>query len=110
MAEKYQQKYLGYDRSKTTAMLRVTMPDGSKWDVPLQAVADSRDEHYVEDKEDTVTSLRKGDIGEYDVKDWARNDMNWDDVSKFASKVAEGEPVDYQEGWVNGDMKVVGKV
>ena len=46
-----------YPRTPTTAKLRVTMPDGSKWDVPAQLIADSRD---AEKREDTIGLIRAG--------------------------------------------------
>lgn len=31
--------------------LRVTMPDGSKWDVPVKKIAENRARHYMKDPE-----------------------------------------------------------
>ena len=49
MPKTYAQKDLGYPRSTTTAMFRVQMEDMTKWDVPVQIIADSRDDHYREE-------------------------------------------------------------
>ena len=43
-------KDLGYPRTPTDAKLRVEMPDNTLWDVPVQLIADSRDEHYADEK------------------------------------------------------------
>jgi len=56
----YTMKDLGYTRTPTDAMYQVEMPDGSLWQVPVQVIADSRDENYVEDQEDTIGYIRTG--------------------------------------------------
>jgi len=89
--------------------LRVTMPDGSKWDVPLLLIAENRAAAIVSalgkefDKE--VESLLKE---EYEIIDWAQNIMDWKDVVLQARMVKDAE-VDYQEGWMNGKKEIIEK-
>jgi hypothetical protein len=109
----YQQKDLGYPRAKTDAMLRVTMPDGSRWDVPAQVVADSRDEFYgdANGPEDTVQLIRDGQLHHGELADWAANDMNWCDVEKYATEAPRIEqPFDREEGWANGPKEILGSI
>lgn len=106
----YKAKDLGYARTPTTGQMRVEMPDGSRWDVPLQVIADSRDEYYSADAEDTIGFIRAGELDAYDLTDWAANNMNWDEVRKYAVPLpaSENQKPDYQEGWVNGDKEIIG--
>lgn len=106
----YEMKDLGYKRTPTAAIYRVEMGDGSKWDVPVQAIADSRDENYKEDDEDTIGSIRSGGLPPYEINDWAGNNMNWSDVEQFAVPVPASElkKPGYQEGWTNGEKEIVG--
>jgi hypothetical protein len=108
----YTAKDLGYKRTSTDAIYRLEMPDGSVWDVPIQAIADSRDDHYAEDREDTVGEIRDGRIHESAIDDWAENNMNWSDVSKFAVRApnAKPKPVDYEDGWSNGLKDIIGRI
>lgn len=108
--------------------LRVTMPDGSKWDVPAQIIADQRARYYA--KHDTVSDIdpggqKPGDEpydsiyaveldyamkSDYELKDWAANNMNWSDVEESAILVKHaGNEVEYQEGWVNGEKEIITK-
>lgn len=104
-------KDLGYKRVPTPAAFRVQMPDSSYWRVPVQCIVDSRDEHYKEDQEDTVKSIRDGSLSDYEIYDWAGNNMNWSDVADYAEKVdAPVKKIDWEEGWSNGDKEIVGKV
>lgn len=104
-------KDLGYTRTPTDAKLRVEMPDGSLWDVPVQVIADSRDEHYAEEEEDTVGFIRAGELSKDEIADWAANDMNWEDVQDSAVKVPGCvRPVDFEEGWTNGEKEIIGKI
>jgi len=90
--------------------LRVTMPDGSKWDVPARVIATSRADYYYDQdfgisQENLYYQALSSD---YKLIDWAENNMDWSDVAECAVKVEEEpEPVDYQEGWVNGEKEIV---
>jgi len=104
-------KNLGYERTPTNAKFRVTMPDGTQYDVPVQTIVDSRDENYREDKEDTIGYIRRGTLTGYEISDWAANNMNWSDVEGVAVKVDVPLPLtDFQDGWTNGDRKIVGEI
>lgn len=91
--------------------LHITMPDSSVWAVPVQLIATNRAEYYAKEfggdiqrslAEDTLPLFRAAD---YEIKDWAANNMNWSDVQHAARCVTTGD-VDYDEGWVNGDKNV----
>ena len=91
-------------------VIRVTMPDGSEWEVPASVVAKSRAEYFSEYDEDcTYDEEYEFTIGsEFELKDWAENNMNWEDVREFSVQVVKGElmkNVDYQKGWMNGVKK-----
>ena len=94
--------------------LRITMPDQSKWDVPVMLIARNRADHYKSEfgddierslAEDTIPLF---DSDDYEIEDWASNNMNWDEVKEHAVRAEDGE-VDYQEGWVNGEKEIVEK-
>lgn len=93
--------------------LRVTMPDGSRWDVPVSTIAFDRAKHYENEfdgnlarslMEDTVPLFEKYEAA---VVDWASNDMNWDDVKDVAVRVTEPVEFDWEEGWANGEKEIV---
>lgn len=90
-------------------VLRITMPDGSKWDVPAKLVAANRARFYAEKGDDYEGEFDFAMGDEYTLRDWAAGNMDWSDVEAEARKVSERvlEPVDYQEGWVNGDKEVL---
>ena len=98
----------------TKQYFRVTMPDGSKWDVPVMAIIRHRAEHYssgnaiARTKEYFTAGDGAPDLDE--ISDWAENNMNWDEVVSIAkrAKEAEDEP-DYEDGWVNGEKEIVQK-
>ena len=107
----YKQKDLGYPRAATTALYQVEMSDGSRWNVPVQVIADSRDEFYREDEEDTIGSIRDGRLSDSEIQDWAGNDMNWSDVQEFAVKAeTPAKNIDWEDGWCNGFQEIVGQI
>lgn len=86
--------------------LLVEMSDFSVWRVPVQVIADAMTDYYVEqcgeDREKAKAETeRLFTESEYEIEDWAANNMDWDEVEPHAVRVSAGE-VDYQEGWVNG--------
>lgn len=91
-----------------TKYIRITMPDGSEWDVPAALVAHNITTEYVRRKPALIYS------DEYEhtlahngvLLDWAANNMNWSDVQASATMHKAGS-VDYQKGWVNGAKSVV---
>lgn len=92
----------------------VTMPDGSKWAVPVRVIAESRADYYAHEydgdldrslKEDTIPLF---ETSEADIEDWARNNMDWSDVQHEARLVqTPEEETDYQDGWANGEVEVI---
>ena len=108
--QQYTQKDLGYPRTATDAKFIVTMPDGSSWAVPVQVIADNRDEAYGDEREDTVFRVRKCGMDPRDLKEWAENDMNWDEVEPYAQQVSGPCAPDFQEGWTNGEKEIKGAI
>lgn len=90
--------------------IRITMPDGSRWEVPAHVVADDRARFYSEGE-------KSGDEGyreefEYALEDddglldWAANNMDWSDVVTCAKQAEPPPGVDYEEGWANGEKEI----
>jgi len=96
------------------ANYHVTMPGGSVWSIPVSLIAENRAKEYAHEfdgdlsrslEEDTWVLFREST---YEISDWARNNMNWSDVAPLATRVEKEPPVvDWQEGWINGDVEVV---
>lgn len=74
------------------------MPDGSKWDVPFSVICN----HYYEHNKAVSP------ISVQTAKDWAENNMNWEDVEAHAVLHYHGD-VDYADGWINGEKEIVEK-
>ena len=86
--------------------LLVEMPDFSVWRVPVQVIADAMTDYYVkkysEDREKAKAETeRRFTTYEFEIEDWAANNMNWDEIEPHAVRVSAGE-VDYQIGWESG--------
>ncbi len=88
----------------------VQMDDGSVWGIPAEAIADNRAKYYADIDPDTdyneeyAAMLEWFDTNDFEFADWAKNNMDWDDVKDKAflmPAAAKPEP-DYQDGWVNG--------
>lgn len=90
-------------------LMTVKMPDGSTWAVPVSMIAMDRAKHYASEfggdverslQEDTLPLFEKDD---YAIEDWAKGNMDWSDFDGYQVKVNEAPPIDFQEGWLNGE-------
>lgn len=106
--------------------LRIEMPDGSKWDVPARVIAENRAYHYADRdaREDSgatsgpaygvifakvfAEEVEHALSSDYEITDWAANNMNWADVKDRATlAVAPPSDTDYEGGWANGEKEIV---
>ncbi|MBF0146116.1 MAG: hypothetical protein HQL84_09150 [Magnetococcales bacterium] len=92
--------------------LTVTMPDRSRWSIPVAIIAQHRAAHFamrlfdgdVERslKEDTLPLFQNNP---YAIERWSEEMMDWDDVKDHAQQIAPTN-VNFHEGWQQG-MKVL---
>lgn len=90
-------------------LMTVKMPDGSIWGVPVEMIARNRAAHYASEfgdslerslAEDTIPLFEQSD---YEIQDWAVNNMNWSDFNGHQVKVADAPEPDFQEAWMSGE-------
>jgi hypothetical protein len=95
-----------------TKLFVTTMPDGSKWGVPVGKIARNRAECYAREFDgDVERSLNEDSLPLFEsdpdaIEDWAANNMNWSDV-KVDAVMIQAPHVDYQDGWMNGEKEIV---
>lgn len=92
----------------------VTMPDGSRWAVPVRDIALDCAGYWAKHHGgDTEKALREEVIPLFEnnhdeIANWARNDMDWTDVEHLAVRIDDPDITEtYQEGWVNGEWEIV---
>lgn len=95
-----------------TKYLTVDMPDGLIYGVPVEIIARNRAEYYAKDfNGDIVESLRNDTLPLFEdnseIRDWASNNMNWDEVKMHAVTFAKKLDDDlFQDAWVNGEWGI----
>lgn len=92
--------------------LVVKFSNGEVYRIPVDIIAIDRARYYFNKnefesmekslKEDTVPLFENDD---YEIKDWAFNNMYWKDVSQYASKVLDGS-VNYDSEWCNVECRI----
>lgn len=90
-----------------TLMIAVNFSDGTTWEFPASIIAASRARYY-EDKEPGCYT-KEFDYAmnsDYELLDWASNNMDWKDVLSHATLVDTRNLRDYVNEWVNADRKV----
>lgn len=89
-------------------VLIVDMSDGTRWQIPVEVIARSRAAHYAHEFDgDIERSLNEDtwplfNIDDYEIEDWAKNNMNWSDVQPYAVRI-HTDPVEsaYERDWPN---------
>ena len=97
--------------------LVIDMPDG-EWAVPVSIIAQNRAACYADiDKVDISEALNDTveffEDDDYEIHDWAVNNMNWKDVSGRAIRVPGTHiEIDREEFWCDGkyDVRVIKNV
>jgi hypothetical protein len=91
---------------------RIEMPDGTHWDIPIRVIAKHRAlffaSHY---DNDSTRSFTEGttpmfEQHSYEIANYARNHMTWDDVKAHAIQAIELKDMSYETGWVRGKHKI----
>jgi hypothetical protein len=98
--------------------LRVTFSDGKVYDIPAEFIAKTRAEYYA--KLDAARGenyikvynkeLKAGLEDDYEICDWAFNNMDWADVKEQAVLLGQvAKTIDYEKEWVNVEHEVINK-
>jgi hypothetical protein len=91
------------------------MPNLSRWRIPAEFIARHRATHYADfHKEESMPYQELYDAefemamaDDYEITNWASNNMNWSDVISVAERI-DDEKFDYQMAWrVGAPMEVV---
>ncbi|HKZ02395.1 MAG: hypothetical protein A2W35_06550 [Chloroflexi bacterium RBG_16_57_11] len=105
MKHNYKMKDLGYPRTPTDKVLAVDMPDGFTWLIPLQLIADSRDEYWRDTRKDTIGEMYGGCVCA--AISWADSNIEWSDIRDYATKSVPYRVADFDEGWRVGKKEIV---
>jgi hypothetical protein len=94
--------------------LQVTFSDGSKWEVPARVIAENRADYYATEvdgqpkgSKEWLEEVRTTLSDDYDIRDWALNNMNWSDLAPHARRVAPPPQQNYEEQWGSAELEVV---
>jgi len=90
------------------------VPDYGTVAVPVETIARHRAAHYASEFGGDIERSLAEDTWplfaiDFEVEDWARNNMNWEDVVEAHITVEREVPPgpDFQEAWMGGEMQVV---
>jgi hypothetical protein len=107
MSKKY-----SIDEIKKACMV-LTLSDGSRWSLPISVIAENRANFYKDEfdgdiqrslDEDTWTLFAEDD---YEIYDWAGNNMDWDDVEHHLTRLPSLEKVlDYYDEWASCEKEI----
>lgn len=101
-----------FDTPLNNKKIYVDMPDGLTYAIPVMVVAEHKGYRMAKyHNDDFYTAMVKEVLPEfendnYQIKDWAKNNMNWQDVKKEAIVLKRKVECDYQEYWVNGEFEI----
>lgn len=100
------------DNTSERKYLTLALDDGSIYGIPLEVIARNRAENYKDEfANDIERSLAEDTLplfedDPWEATDWARNNMNWEDVSAHAVQLRGPQPIDFQSAWNRAPMEV----
>lgn len=86
----------------------IEMTNGDIYGIPAEVIAENYASYYHKNhdedyKENFDYMMELFDKKDYDFEDWARGNMNWDEVQDKAVLLRKGNiEVDFQECWTGG--------
>ena len=90
---------------------KIKMSNGHEYKIPVAVIARDRAKNYAEEFDgDIERSLNEDTIplfesDEYEIEDWAKNNMDWADVLPYATRIYKSDDYDYEKGWVNAQVE-----
>jgi hypothetical protein len=94
-------------------ILRVKFSNGDEFSIPTRIIAENRANYYSEvdgyekESNEWEQEVQYAMNDEYEIEDWAANNMNWDELEPFATLLDKSEEFDYEDEWGEADKKVV---
>ncbi len=91
----------------------VTMENGDIYGIPAEVIAHHYARYYETEHEEPYQEnydamLHWFDTNDYEFADWAKGNLNWDDVEEQAFLLKKATPkIDFQDGWVNGEYQYI---
>ncbi len=87
--------------------LVVEMSDKTRWAIPAILIAKNRAEHYRHESENAYDEeVEYAMSDEYEITDWAGNNMDWKDVCSHAIQIEALSMINYHRDWVNAPKSV----
>ena len=90
--------------------IKVKMPDGF-WVVPIDVIANNRAKYFAERDSDTTydEEFNYTMSSQYEISDWAKNNMRWSDVQMYACKLNDKllTKDQFEDAWMNNDFEFV---
>lgn len=90
---------------------KIKMSNGKQYKIPVAVIANDRAKYYAKEFDgDLEKSLNEDTIplfesDEYEIEDWAKNNMNWHEVLPHAIRIYESDSYDYESGWINAEVE-----
>lgn len=91
--------------------LQVKMSDNTVWNIPVYEIVMNRAKYYTSKKTDknspeyheiledkALSTVELFNSDEYEIEDWAVNNMNWSDLEPYVKLVTQNS-VDYEDEW-----------
>ena len=91
--------------SVITKKLILTSPEGDEWAIGVQHIITHRANVYGGTDESFQKTVNLFESDDFEIEDWAVNNMNWSDVESYAVKVKECK-LDMDTAWAEGEFRV----
>lgn len=93
--------------------LKVRFANGDLFAIPARIIAENRANYYAdldgydlgsnEWEAEVITALKE----EFEIEDWAGNNMDWKDLEPYAQRINENIEFDYNDQYPDADIELI---
>jgi hypothetical protein len=92
--------------------LKVRFSNGDMFEIPARVIAENRANYYADlDGYEINSNEWEAEIisalnDEFEIEDWAANNMNWNELAPYARRIDSDKEFDYDDGWTDADIEL----
>jgi len=92
--------------------LKVRFPNGDMFKIPARVIAENRADYYADldgyekESNEWEAEVQNALNEEFEIYDWAGNNMDWEDLVPYAKRIEDLTDMDYSEEWPDADLEI----
>lgn len=92
--------------------IKVVFSNGEVYKVPATIVAKDRANYYAKNTKDDAKEVYEEELqntlnDDFEIIDWAQNNMNWEEVAEHAVRFYDESKIDFHKEWISNELDII---